>query len=91
MESLLTDIDREIIDEAVYDLETGNHLLGRKTGISVLLMIDHIYWCREHVAELNIMNKELMEYVDACYSPDAFEKYKSKYNIECPNNCSEQG
>ena len=90
MKSLLTDNDRSLITEAVYNLETGNFLLGRKTGISLLLMIDHINWCRQQTDDkLNVINKEVLEYVEACYHPDKFKKYNQKYEL-CQNNSSEQ-
>ncbi len=90
MKSLLTDSDRSLICEAVHNLETGNFLLGRKTGISLLLMIDHINWCRKQTEEgLNNINKEVLEYVEACYDPDEFKKYNKKYEL-CQSNSSEQ-
>lgn len=90
MKSLLTDQDRNLICDAVYEIETGNYLLGRKTGITILLMISHIYWCQHNKDKLNDMNKEVLEYVDVCYSPDGEKFYNEKYEIKCQNNCSEQ-
>lgn len=90
LKSLLTDNDRSLICEAVYNLETCNFLLGRKTGISLLLMIDHLNWCRKQAEDnLNDINKEVLEYVEACYHPDNFKKYNEKYEL-CQSNSLEQ-
>ena len=73
----LTDEDRRELSNVVYDLETGNHLL-RPRSLSYKALVCYVNRIKVDGPTTDV-DREILDYIDACYSPDALKKYNAKY------------
>lgn len=79
--SNLSNEDREELCRVVCDLETGNHLLGRKRTLGHRALICYVCRIQGEGAKTEV-DQEILDYCEACRSEEAMRKYNEKWNIE---------